>query len=189
MSGRADLLCLPRMPKPSFPLHKKRYTVSFTVDITIPEITVDNAPAFIQNTVSNYQEVLTWPETWDAVAVQERFVQALLRPEHTAVLDRLLQHLALMEVWFMFGGEVASDEAFTSILTYVGIPDDLYAILSPVIATLDEEDQRWFQESAKNNAFYESIAYWYEAITADVNDVFVLDLGKQETTSPRNQHH
>ncbi len=177
------------MSKPSTPLHKKRYTVSFTLEITIPEITTENAPQFIQNSVSNYEEVLQWPATWDEVAVQERFVQALLRPEHAPVLDRLLQHLALMEVWFMFGGEVASDEAFTSILLYVGIPDDLSAILSPVIATLSKEDQRWFQEAAKNNAFYESIAYWYEAITADVQDVFVLDLGTKEPAPARNRHH
>jgi hypothetical protein len=76
------------MSKPSFPVHKKRYTVSFTLEITIPEITTDNAPQFIQNTVSNYEEVLQWPATWDEVAVQERFVQALLRPEQRVYTNR-----------------------------------------------------------------------------------------------------
>ncbi len=152
------------MPKPSLSFHHKRYTVSFSLDIALAEITETNATMFIKNAVSNYRQALAWPGTWEKVKRQERLVQALLQPEHAPVLDQLVQHAALLAVWDTVGGEVESDTAFTNLLTQLGIPDDLYTILAPVIATLREDDQRWFAASANNNAFYESIMYWYEAV-------------------------
>jgi hypothetical protein len=179
------------MPKPSLLLHKKRYSVVFTLDITIPEITKETATHLIKQAVRNYRQALQWPATWEKVDRQERLVQALLQPKHAPVLDRLLQHAAILEVWYTFGGGVESDAAFTNLLAQLGIPDDLYAILSPVIATLPEDDQHWFADAANNNAFYESILYWYEAITAEITGAYVLemDMQQKETAPNRNRHH
>jgi hypothetical protein len=70
---------------------KKRYYVVFTVDITVPEITKENARQLVKNAMRGcYQEVLARPDTWKVVAANERLVQALLRPEHAEVFDALL---------------------------------------------------------------------------------------------------
>ncbi len=164
------------MPKPSLPLHKKRYSVVFSLDITVPEITKKHAKQFIKQAVSNDRQVLAWPGTWEQVERNERLVQALMQPEHAQVLDQLLQHVAILEVWNTFGGGEESDPVYAYLLAQTGIPDDLYTILTPVIATLREDDQRWFAASANNNAFYESIMYWYEAIAADIKETFVFSM-------------
>jgi hypothetical protein len=179
------------MPKRSLPLHHKRYSVVFTLEIMVPEITREHATQFIKQAVSNYRQALQWPATWEKVERQERLVQALLQPEHAPVLDQLLQHAALLEVWYTFGGGGDSDAAFTDLLAQLGIPDDLYTILSPVIATLSKDDQRWFAASAKNNTFYESIMYWYEAIRAEVTGAYVLEMSKKQTEPAphRTRHH
>jgi hypothetical protein len=77
-------------------------------------------------------------------------------------------------VWNTFGGGVESDPLYFYLMDQAGIPDDLYELLSPVIETLSTDDQRWFKASAKNDAFLESIMYWYEAIAAKVKETLVF---------------
>ncbi len=159
---------------PHVAVHKKRYHIAFTVDITLPKISPENAAQFIKQAVSNYQEVLQWPETWEKVARNERLVQALLAPHHAPVLDRLLQHVAIGTVWNTFGGGTESDPVYNYLLDQAGLSDDLYTLLSPVLATLSTDDQQWFAEAEKHGVFYESIMYWYEAIVADIKETFVF---------------
>ncbi len=77
-------------------------------------------------------------------------------------------------MWNTFGGGKESDPVYDYLLDQAGIPDDLYELLSPVLATLSRDDQRWFAEAEKQGVFYESLMYWYEAIAPNIKETFVF---------------
>ena len=155
----------------------RRYHLLFEITVTLPEITKERVE-IVQLGESRYREGKKRLTRKDGQQIRPRvernmrLVEALLRPEHSAALQALLQFVVILEISNQLGD---SDAAYLTLLEKFGISDNLQEILAPVIRTLSAADQEYFSLSQGEGTFYTSILYCYESIRATVNEIMLCD--------------